>query len=244
MTSYHPTMEPPAVYEPTTRTTPSRSRERVSYDRAAVHAVLDEALICHLGFVADGAPLVLPTIHARVGDVVYVHGSTGAGLVRAAEAGGGSLPVCLTVTLLDGLVLARSQFEHSMNYRSVVVRGAAELVPDPRERDLALRAIVEHVAPGRAAQSRAGNRRELAATAVLRLPLVEVSLKDRSGPPEDDPEDMVGPFWSGVVDVRTVTGAVRPAPDLPPGMPVPDHVAAYRRPGWPRPDESGTPPTG
>ena len=242
MTSYDPTMEHEVgdVYPPSPRTTPSRSRERVGYDRAAVHAVLDEALICHLGVVADGEPLVLPTIHARVGDTVYVHGSTGAGVVRLAETGGGSLPVCLTVTLLDGLVLARSQFEHSMNYRSVVVRGRAELVSDPAERDLALRAIVEHVAAGRSAQSRPGNRKELAATAVLRLPLVEVSLKERSGPPEDDPQDVPGPFWAGVLDVRTVPGAVTPAPDLPPGVAVPEHVAGYRRPGWAPPAQAGT----
>jgi nitroimidazol reductase NimA-like FMN-containing flavoprotein (pyridoxamine 5'-phosphate oxidase superfamily) len=233
------------TYPVTPGTTPSRSRERVGYDRAAVHAVLDEALICHLGFVVDGDPLVLPTIHARVGDDLYVHASTGAGLVRAAQAGAGSLPVCLTVTLLDGLVLARSQFEHSMNYRSVVVRGRAQLVTDEAERDRALRAVVEHVAAGRSEQSRPGNRRELAATAVLRLPLAEVSLKERSGPPEDDPQDLDGPFWSGVVDVRTVAGAVRPAPDLPPGMPVPDHVIGYRRPGWPgppAPHQGGTAP--
>jgi nitroimidazol reductase NimA-like FMN-containing flavoprotein (pyridoxamine 5'-phosphate oxidase superfamily) len=231
------------VYPPSPRTTPSRSRERVGYDRAAVHAVLDEALICHLGVVVGGEPLVLPTIHARVGDTVYVHGSTGAGVVRLAEAGGGSLPVCLTVTLLDGLVLARSQFEHSMNYRSVVVRGRAELVSDPAERDLALRAIVEHVAAGRSAQSRPGNRKELAATAVLRLPLVEVSLKERSGPPADDPQDVPGPFWAGVLDLRTVPGAVTPAPDLPPGVGVPEHVAGYRRPGWGPPPRTGTSPS-
>jgi nitroimidazol reductase NimA-like FMN-containing flavoprotein (pyridoxamine 5'-phosphate oxidase superfamily) len=236
--TYDPAMHQPLPrrYAPTPRTTPSRSRERVGYNRDAVHAVLDEALVCHLGVVADDGPLVVPTIHARVGEQLYVHGSTGAGVVRIAQARGGSLPVCLTVTIVDGLVLARSQFEHSMNYRSVVVRGRAEVVTDAAERDLALRAIVEHVAPGRSEHSRPGNRRELAATAVLRLPLVEVSLKERSGPPEDDAEDLDGPFWAGVVDVRTETGPVTSAPDLRPGIPVPPHVGGYRRPGTARPD--------
>ena len=130
-----------------------------------------------------------------------------------------------------------------MNYRSVVVRGGAELVTDPAERDPALRAIVEHVAAGRSVESRPANRRELAATAVLRLPLVEVSLKDRSGPPEDDPDDVPGPFWAGVLDLRTVPGAVTPAPDLPPGIAVPEHVARYRRPGWGPPPQAGTSPS-
>jgi nitroimidazol reductase NimA-like FMN-containing flavoprotein (pyridoxamine 5'-phosphate oxidase superfamily) len=245
MTSYDPTMEhvAPDAYAVTSRTMPSRSRERVGYDRAAVHAVLDEALICHLGVVADGEPLVLPTIHARVGDTLYVHGSTGAGVVRLAEAAGGQLAACVTVTLLDGLVLARSQFEHSMNYRSVVVRGRAELVDDPAERDVALRAIVEHVAAGRSSQSRPGNRKELAATAVLRLPLAEVSLKERSGPPEDDPQDLSGPFWAGVLDLRTVPGVVTPAPDLPPEATVPEHVSGYVRPGWAPSPRTGTSPS-
>ncbi len=233
MTTVEPSPPAAGSYPQTARTTPARAREKVGYDRAAVHAVLDEALVCHLGVVVGGEPLVLPTIHARIGDDLYVHGSTGAGVVRLAREAGGHLPVCVTVTLLDGLVLARSQFEHSMNYRSVVARGRAELVTDDAERDRALQALVEHVVRGRAAHSRPGNRRELAATAVLRLPLVEVSLKERSGPPEDDPADLDGPFWAGVVDVRTVTGAITPAPDLPPGLEVPEHVAGYRRPSGP-----------
>src|SRR3954469_17040045 len=151
-------MEPPAVYEPTTRTTPSRSRERVGYDRAAVHAVLDEALICHLGVIAHGEPLVLPTIHARVGDIFYLHGSTGAGVVRLAEAAGGSLGVCVTVTLLDGLGLGGRRCEHWMTSGSGGQRGRAGLVSDRAERDVPLRAIVERFAPGRSEESRPGNR--------------------------------------------------------------------------------------
>ena len=153
---------------PTARTTPTRKRDRTTYDRAAINAVLDEALICHLGYVVDGAPVVVPTIHARHGDVLYLHGSSGARVARLAD---GGVPVTAVVTVLDALVLARSQFHHSMNYRSVAVHGVAHLVTDPDERATALAAVVEHVAPGRAAESRPGDRQELAATAVLRLPL-------------------------------------------------------------------------
>jgi hypothetical protein len=218
----------PASYGQTRRVTPTRLAERASYDAAAVHAVLDEALICHLGCVVEGEPVVLPTIHARVGSVLYVHGSTGARVMRSVPPEG--LPVCLTVTLVDGLVLARSQFHHSMNYRSVVVRGRASLVDDPAERDLALAAIVDHVIPGRSAASRPGDRKELAATAVLRLPLEEVSLKRRAGAPGDDAEDLGLPYWAGVVPVRTAFGAPEPAPDLADGIDAPAHVLDYRRP--------------
>ncbi|MGF1662273.1 MAG: pyridoxamine 5'-phosphate oxidase family protein [Kineosporiaceae bacterium] len=194
-----------------------------------MRAVLDEALVCHVGFVVDGAPRVLPTIHARVGDRLYLHGSTGTPLVRLAAAGGA--PVCVTVTLVDGLVLARSQFESSMNYRSVVAHGVARLVTDPGERAAALSAIVEHVAPGRAATSRAGTPRELAATAVLALDLDEVSVKSRTGDVEDDPADLDGPYWAGVVPVETRFGAPVAAADLRPGIEVPAHLGNYRRPG-------------
>lgn len=215
-------------YPPVPRSTPTRLRERASYDDAAIHAVLDEALICHVGFVVDGEPAVLPTIHARVGDALFLHGSTGAHLVRSVPPEG--LPVCVTVTLLDGLVLARSQFHHSMNYRSVVVHGRAHLVTDPVERDRALAAVVEHVIPGRSRASRPGDPRELAATAVLRVPLVEVSLKQRGGPPGDDAEDLALPHWAGVIPVHTGFGPPEPAPDLPAGVPAPEHVRSYRRP--------------
>ena len=214
----------------TARTTPTRLRERAVYDAEQVFAVLDEALICHLGVVVDGEPLVLPTIHARVGDVLYLHGSTGAHLARlVAQAADGGLPVCVTVTLVDGLVLARSQFHHSMNYRSVVVRGRATRVTDPAELDVALRAVVEQVLRGRSEQSRPGDAKELAATAVLRVPIIEASLKQRSGPPNDDPEDVAGGFWAGVLPVATVFGDPQPSPDLTPGIPVPRHVLAPER---------------
>jgi nitroimidazol reductase NimA-like FMN-containing flavoprotein (pyridoxamine 5'-phosphate oxidase superfamily) len=216
------------TYPATPRTVPTRLRERVSFDPDELHAVLDEALICHLGLVVDGEPLVLPTIHARVGRVLYLHGSTGSRLARMV--GDQGLPVCVTVTLVDGLVLARSQFHHSMNYRSVVIRGRAYLVTDPDEVDLALAAVVEHVVPGRSSASRPAAPRELAATAVLRVPLEEASLKRRSGPPADDPEDLALPHWAGVVPVRTAFGVPQEAPDLAPGLPAPEHVTAYTRP--------------
>jgi nitroimidazol reductase NimA-like FMN-containing flavoprotein (pyridoxamine 5'-phosphate oxidase superfamily) len=218
----------PASYPRTPRTTPNRLPGRARYDAGAIHAVLDEALICHLGYVVDGEPLVLPTIHARVGATLYVHGSTGARLMRAIPAEG--LPVCVTVTQVDGLVLARSQFHHSMNFRSVVVRGLATLVDDPAERERALTAIVDHVVPGRTAASRPADRRELAATDVLRVPLEEVSLKQRDGSPGDDDVDLALPHWAGVIPVRTSFGDPVPAADLAPGIGVPEHVSGYRRP--------------
>jgi len=218
----------------TARTTPTRLRERAVYDAERVFAVLDEALICHLGVVVDGEPLVLPTIHARVGDVLYLHGSSGSHLARlvaqaerAAAPGSevdAGLPVCVTVTLVDGLVLARSQFHHSMNYRSVVVRGRASRVTDPAELDLALHAVVEQVLRGRAEGSRPGDAKELAGTSVLRVPIVEASLKQRSGPPSDDPEDVAGPYWAGVLPVATAFAEPQPSPDLTPGIAVPQHV--------------------
>ena len=215
-------------YAPTTRTTPTRLRERVSYDREAVHAALDEAVLCHVGFVVDGAPVVLPQLHARVGEVLYLHGSTGARALREARTDG--LDVCVTVTHLDGLVLARSAFHHSTNYRCVVVHGRATLVTDPQEKDAALRHLVDAVVPGRSDHVRGPDRRELAATAVLRLDLDEVSYKHRAGPPGDDAEDLDLPWWSGVLPLATaVPGTPVPSPDLAPGIDVPEHVRTWRR---------------
>lgn len=212
-------------FPPVPRTTPTRSRERVGYDRAAVHAVLDEATVCHVGFVADGEPVVLPQLHVRVGDTLYLHGSTGARALRLA--GHGNLAVCVTVTLVDGLVLARSAFHHSINYRSVVAHGVASVVRDPDEKGVALAALVDAVVPGRSGQTREPSGRELAATTVLRLPLQDVSLKVRSGPPQDDPDDVTLPYWAGVVPVRTITGRPVPAPDVPATSPLPDHLQGF-----------------
>jgi nitroimidazol reductase NimA-like FMN-containing flavoprotein (pyridoxamine 5'-phosphate oxidase superfamily) len=235
MTDALPAVPPP--YEPTERTVPTRSRDRASYDRPLVHAILDEGYVCHLGFVRDGAPVVLPTLYGRVGERLYVHGSTGSRPMRmagGADGGAGTgagteapgLPVCLTVTHVDGLVLAKSAFHHSINYRSVVVHGTARQVTDPEELRTALDALVDHVVPGRAADSRPGNAKELAATAVLRLDLAEVSAKVRTGGPNDEPEDAALPHWAGVIPVRSGHGTPEPAGDLDPAIALPGYLTA------------------
>ncbi|WBB60807.1 pyridoxamine 5'-phosphate oxidase family protein [Streptomyces sp. WMMC500] len=218
---------PPAAYRPTDRTVPTRSRERASYDRDLVHSVLDAGYVCHLGFVRDGRPVVLPTLYARVGEQLYVHGSTGSRPLRTAgRAEDAGLPVCLTVTHVDGLVLARSAFHHSINYRSAVVHGDAYAVTDHDERTRALDAIVDHVVPGRADDSRRANAKELAKTAVIRLAIEEVSVKLRTGGPNDEPEDLELPYWTGVVPVASVYGAPVPADDLAPGVEAPGYLPA------------------
>ncbi|MBV8789555.1 MAG: pyridoxamine 5'-phosphate oxidase family protein [Mycobacterium sp.] len=217
------------AYEPTPRTTPTRYRERAHYDRQTVHAILDEALICHLGYLSAGEPVVLPTTHARLGETLYLHGSSGSGPLLAAKAAPEGLPVCVTVTLVDGLVLARAAMHHSMNFRSVVVMGAARVVEDPAEKTRALSCLLDHIAVGRAADCRAPNARELAATGVLALDLVEVSAKVRSGAPADDPEDVPLPHWAGVLPVSLTIGAPMPAGDLDPAVPAPPYVTDYSR---------------
>jgi hypothetical protein len=214
-----------APYRATERTVPTRSAERASYNRELVHAILDDAYLCHLGFIRDGAPVVLPTLYARVGTRLYVHGSTGSRPLRGAKDPG--LAVCLTVTHLDGIVLARSAFHHSINYRSVVVHGTAREVTDPAERAEALDAIVDHIVPGRADDSRRANAKELAATAVVRLDLDEVSAKVRTGGPNDDPEDLALPYWSGVLPVTRSYGNPIPADDLTPSTPLPGYLSAH-----------------
>ncbi|MER5689050.1 pyridoxamine 5'-phosphate oxidase family protein [Streptomyces sp. NPDC002205] len=216
--------EAAAPYEPTERTVPTRSRERASYDRELVHSILDEAYLCHLGFVRDGAPVVLPTLFGRIGERLYVHGSTGSRPLRAAGQADPGLPICLTVTHVDGLVLARSAFHHSINYRSVVVHGVARTVTDPQERRTALDAIVDHVVPGRTADSRPANEKELAATAVIRLDLDEVSAKVRTGGPNDEPDDLALPHWAGVVPLARGYRAPQPSDDLDPAIGVPDYL--------------------
>ncbi|MGW6458174.1 pyridoxamine 5'-phosphate oxidase family protein [Streptomyces sp. NPDC055078] len=216
--------EPPDSYEPTGRTVPTRSRERASYDRALVHSLLDAAYVCHLGFLRDGAPVVLPTLYARVDDHVYVHGSTGSRPLRMAGEADPGLAVCLTVTHVDGLVLARSAFHHSINYRSVMIHGVAHPVTDPAEKREALDTLVDAVVPGRSRDSRPANAKELAATAVLRLELDEVSAKIRTGPPNDEPEDALLPHWTGVVPLTTSYGPAVPASDLAPSIAVPDYI--------------------
>ncbi|RLU80420.1 hypothetical protein CTZ27_34915 [Streptomyces griseocarneus] len=217
----------PTAYERTGRSTPTRYRDRTSYDRELVHSILDAGYVCHLGFLRDGAPVVLPTLYGRVGERLYVHGSTGSRPLRSASgAEEPGMPVCLTVTHVDGLVLARSAFHHSLNYRSVVVHGTARRVTDEEEMRTALSALVDQAVPGRSADSRPPTAKELAATAVLRVDLSEVSAKVRAAGPGDDEEDLALPHWSGVVPVSTSYGTPVPADDLAPGIPVPGYLTA------------------
>jgi nitroimidazol reductase NimA-like FMN-containing flavoprotein (pyridoxamine 5'-phosphate oxidase superfamily) len=214
------------LYQPTQRTRVRRLPERAAYDRATVHAILDEGFICHVGIVADGQPYVIPTGYARVGETIYLHGSTGSRLGLRPD-----MDVCVTVTLLDGLVLARSAFHHSMNYRSVMALGRTRAVRDSGEKEAALRALVEHIVPGRSDAVRGPHRRELAATAVLALPLDEVSAKVRSGPPKDDDPDYDLPIWAGVLPLALTPGDPAPDPVLDPSVPTPEHVVSWARPG-------------
>jgi nitroimidazol reductase NimA-like FMN-containing flavoprotein (pyridoxamine 5'-phosphate oxidase superfamily) len=217
---------PTDTYPPTDRTVPTRSPERAAYDKELVHSILDEGYVCHLGFVRDGAPVVLPTLYGRVGERLYVHGSTGSRPLRMTGAADLGLPVCLTVTHVDALVLARSAFHHSINYRSVVVHGTAYEVTDPEERRTALDALVDHVVPGRSRDSRPANKKELAATAVIRLDLDEVSAKLRTGGVNDEPEDLALPHWAGLVPLRKGYGAPVADPGLAPGTALPDYLSA------------------
>ncbi len=210
----------------TPRTTLRRRPGRGSYDRDLVHAILDEGLVCHVGFVDAGQPYVLPTTYARVGDRIVLHGSTANRMLRTLAAGA---PACLTVTLLDGLVLARSAFHHSMNYRSVVVLGTATVVQGIEERRRARAAIVEHVARGRSGACRPPSDAEGEGTLVLELPVNEASAKVRAGPPIDDAEDLALGFWAGVLPLRLAPGAPVPDPGLAAGIPVPEHVRGWRR---------------
>lgn len=218
------------TYPPTPRTVPTRYRERARYDHATVHGILDEALICHVGYLNAGRPVVLPTTHARLGEILYLHGSTGSGPMLAAAGSPDGLPVCVTVTLVDGLVLARAAMHHSLEFRSVVAVGNARLVQNRGEKLRAFAALLDHVAAGRAADSRPANARELAATAVLALDLVEVSAKVRTGGPVDDPEDSALPHWAGVVPLTLNAGSPVPAADLDPAVTLPPYLTSYRRP--------------
>jgi nitroimidazol reductase NimA-like FMN-containing flavoprotein (pyridoxamine 5'-phosphate oxidase superfamily) len=212
----------------TPRTRVRRRAERGRYDRATVHAILDEALVCHVAFVADGQPFAIPTAYARDGETLYLHGSPASRMLRNLAEG---VPVCVTVTLVDGVVLARSAFHHSMNYRSVVVLGRARAVEDAEERLRAMRALVEHVAAGRWGDTRRPNAKELAQTLVLALPLVEASAKVRSGPPLDGEEDLALAHWAGVIPLRVVPEAPLADPALAPGIAAPPYAERYRRPG-------------
>jgi nitroimidazol reductase NimA-like FMN-containing flavoprotein (pyridoxamine 5'-phosphate oxidase superfamily) len=211
----------------TSRTTLRRLPQRGSHERATIEAILDEALVCHVGFVVDGQPFVIPTIHGRVGETLYVHGSAASRMLKTLAAG---VPVCLTASVVDGLVLARSAFHHSLNYRSVVVLATARALSDPDEKRAALLAIVEHVAPGRWAEVREPNEKETKATLVLALSLVEASAKVRTGPPVDDEEDYALDCWAGEIPLRLVAGDPVPEPRLDRAtVPSPAVLAAARR---------------
>jgi uncharacterized protein len=212
---------------PSERVRVRRLHEKASYQRDAVHAILDEALVAHLGFAHEGQPFVIPTMHARVGDQVYVHGSAASRTMRAL---GGSVPMCLTVTLLDALVFARTSFEHSASFRSVVVLGEARLVTDPEEKLLALERFMEHVLPGRWNELRLPNRKELKGTTVLALPLDEASAKISAGGPGDAfGADGDAPVWAGRVPLTLTAGAPIACEHLAPGIPLPADIAAYTR---------------
>jgi hypothetical protein len=196
------------------------------YDRAAAYKILDEGFICHVGFVVDGQPFVIPTGYGRVGDNLYIHGSAASRMLRRVDEG---VPVCVTVTLLDGLVLARSIFNHSMNYRSVVILGTARAVTDPKEKLEALRLLSEHILPGRWAEARQPNEKELKATLVMRLPIEEFSAKVRQGPPIDDEEDYAFPAWAGVIPLTLVAGEPIDDARLMPGLSPPEYTRTYSR---------------
>ena len=213
---------------PTDRTSVRRLPARGSYDRALIHSILDEAPVCHVGFVVDGRPFVIPTLHVRVGDRLYMHGSPGSRMLKAMA---GGVEVCVTVTLVDGLVLARSAFHHSMNYRSAVVFGVAQAVDDPEEKTRVLHALSEHLVPGRWRDVRGPAPVELKATSVLSLPIDEASAKVRTGPPLDDEEDYALTAWAGVVPLSMKAGEPVPCPRLAPGIEVPSYARSYPGPG-------------
>jgi nitroimidazol reductase NimA-like FMN-containing flavoprotein (pyridoxamine 5'-phosphate oxidase superfamily) len=211
---------------PSDRVRLRRKRERASYERDQIDAILDEGLIAHLGIVEDGQPIVIPTLHARDGDVVYCHGSSASRTLRALADGAAA---CLTVSLIDGLVLARSAMHHSANYRSAIVLGSARLVEDRAERMHGFEQIVERIVPGRWPEVRAPSENELKATTLLALPLEESSAKVRTGPPLDEEEDYALSAWAGVIPLSLQAGQPEPDPRLPEGIPIPDHVRSYRR---------------
>ncbi len=214
------------AFAPTDRTAIKRLPKRAAYDRETVYAILDEGFVCHVGFAVDGSQYVIPTGYGRDGNVLYVHGSAASRMLRTLEQG---VQVCVTVTLLDGLVLARSAFHHSMNYRSVVVFGIASVVQENEEKLKALRAFSDQVIPGRWDQVREPDQNELKATLVLKLPLTEASAKVRTGPPIDDEPDYALPVWAGVLPLHLQAGTPVPDPRLPEGIDPPDCALHYTR---------------
>ena len=213
-------------FAPTERTRVVREPHRGAYDRETIYKILDEGFVCHVGFAAAEQPFVIPTLYARVGDAIYFHGSAASRMLRGAASG---VAVCVTVTLTDGFVLARSVFNHSMNYRSVVALGRATLVDAPAEKLKALHAFTEKILPGRWEDARQPNDKELKATSILKLPLTEVSAKIRSGPVQDDEEDYALPVWAGIVPLHLQAEAPVRDERCDPGIPTPAYAAKYRR---------------
>jgi uncharacterized protein len=210
----------------TPKTQVKRAPKRGRYDFETIAHILDEGLVCHVGFVVEGQPFVIPTAYGRVGDQLYIHGASASRLLKSLLTG---IEVCLTVTLLDGLVLARSAYHHSMNYRSVVLFGTAQAVIDPAEKMTALKAFTEHVMQGRWEAVRSPNDVELAATSVLSLPITEASAKIRTGPPLDDAADYALPVWAGVLPFAPIAGTPIADPQLLDSMAIPENVRNYSR---------------
>jgi nitroimidazol reductase NimA-like FMN-containing flavoprotein (pyridoxamine 5'-phosphate oxidase superfamily) len=216
----------PEIIPPTDRTRVIREAHRGAYDRETIDKILDEGYVCHVGFSAEAQPYVIPTLYARIGDAIYFHGSAASRMLRNVSAG---ISVCLTVTLTDGFVLARSVFNHSMNYRSVVALGKAALVEGPEEKLQALHAFTEKIIAGRWNDARQPNEKELKATSILRLPLTEVSAKIRSGPAEDDAPDYELPIWAGVIPLALTPGAPIRDERCDPAIPTPAYALHYTR---------------
>ena len=212
---------------PTERTRVRRHPERGVYDRESLYAILDEALFCHVAYVVDGRPYVIPTIHARIGDTLYLHGSQASRTLRALKTG---MEMCIEATLLDGLVLARSTPKHSMNYRSVIIYGVAREVTEAAEKSEAQIALVEHIVPGRVDDVRPPTDKEMGETTILAVPIDEASAKVRAGPPLDPEEDLAMPAWAGVLPLGLVAGDPEPDPKLARGASVPDYLRHYHRP--------------
>jgi nitroimidazol reductase NimA-like FMN-containing flavoprotein (pyridoxamine 5'-phosphate oxidase superfamily) len=222
-----PAAAPTAPRAPSARTTVRRLPERAAYDRETTHAILDEGLVAHVGIATDDGPVVIPMLYGRDGDRLLLHGSPASRLLRGGAKG---TDLCVTVTLVDGLVLARSAFHHSMNYRSVVVFGTATPIADLGERRAALDVLVDRLVPGRRADARPPSEKELRGTLVLALPLDECSVKARIGGPKEEPEDMDLPVWAGVIPITTTYGVPVPDVELAGDPPVPAYASAYRRP--------------
>src|SRR5580704_10001165 len=216
----------PDNFSVTERTRVVREPQRAIYDRETIYKILDEGFVCHVGFAIEGQPFVIPTMYARVGDTIYFHGSAASRMLRGAS---GGLSVCITVTLADGLVLARSVFNHSMNYRSVVALGNATLIDDPNEKLLALQSFTEKILKGRWNDARQPNEKELKATSILKLPLTEVSAKVRIGDVEDDAEDYALSVWAGIIPFRTVVDPPIRDSRCDPSIPTPAYAAQYKR---------------